>query len=146
MKRRFKCERCHRVRLGRVAKGMCRSCYTTTWVQTHPKAKEWRWAYYSTEGARRKKRSWTLHSRYGITLEEFEKLLDKQGGCCAACSTKHQETNGRAGKLHVDHDHSTGAVRGLLCGPCNNALGHLEGPRLRPLLAYLERAGGGLGD
>jgi len=56
-----------------------------------------------------------LKKVYGLTLERFNELLAAQGGACALCGTKDP------GKVnwHVDHDHSTGAVRGLLCNPCN---------------------------
>ena len=58
---------------------------------------------------------------FGMTPDEYERRLAQQGGGCAVC--------GRAPKpgksLHVDHDHETGYVRGLLCFKCNAALGQL---------------------
>lgn len=70
---------------------------------------------------------------YGITLEQYEYLLDLQGGQCAICGSK--ENGGVA--LGVDHDHETGVVRGLLCDPCNIAIGALrEDPVL--LMAAIE--------
>ena len=54
---------------------------------------------------------------YGITLAEYRELLAIQKGCCAICG---REPTGRA--LHVDHDHKTGDVRGLLCWTCNRLL------------------------
>jgi hypothetical protein len=59
--------------------------------------------------------------RYGITFEDFEALLEAQGGGCAICGT--QTPTGNHGRLVVDHDHATGAVRGILCGRCNQLLG-----------------------
>jgi len=56
---------------------------------------------------------------YGITLEIYNQMLKAQGGVCAIC---HKEDS-KGNHLSVDHDHSTGKVRGLLCGRCNLALG-----------------------
>jgi len=72
--------------------------------------------------------------KFGITLEEYEERLAAQGGVCLLCSSLS------AGKLlAVDHDHQTGAVRGLLCGPCNMALGVLE-HRLSEVMSYVSAA------
>lgn len=65
-----------------------------------------------------------LKIRYGITLEEFEHMLALQGGVCAIC--KQPENDRYKRRLSVDHDHSTGKVRGLLCHMCNTALGKLK--------------------
>jgi Recombination endonuclease VII len=55
---------------------------------------------------------------YGLTVEAYRLLLREQAGTCGIC--------GRTHKLTVDHDHQTGQVRGLLCDPCNRAVGHLQ--------------------
>ena len=70
---------------------------------------------------------------------EFDALLDSQGGRCAICRT---ETAGGKGGWHVDHDHATGRIRGLLCHGCNIALGYFrdDPDRLRAAMAYLETA------
>lgn len=65
-------------------------------------------------------KEWKLKNRYGITTEEYNKLFDKQNGCCATCG-KHQSEFKKA--LVVDHNHNTGEVRGLLCSPCNHIIG-----------------------
>ncbi|OFW52614.1 MAG: hypothetical protein A2146_03735 [Actinobacteria bacterium RBG_16_67_10] len=74
---------------------------------------------------------------YGIKPAEFDALLDSQGGRCAICRT---ETAGGKGGWHVDHDHATGRIRGLLCHGCNIALGYFrdDPDRLRAAMAYLE--------
>jgi Autographiviridae endonuclease VII len=54
---------------------------------------------------------------YGITEGEYERFL--ASGCCAICSTV---PSGKA-RLHLDHDHTTGEIRGVLCFRCNNAIG-----------------------
>ena len=56
-------------------------------------------------------------AQYGLTLEEYEAMLDEQIGVCAICKTSGE------GNLAVDHDHKTGKIRGLLCKKCNSALG-----------------------
>lgn len=64
-----------------------------------------------------------LKSRYGIDIEQWSKLFESQEGRCAVCKDR--------GKLCVDHNHMTGAVRELLCPRCNAAIGMLrESPKL----------------
>ena len=57
--------------------------------------------------------------RYGITKQDYEEMLARQGNACAICS---DPLNGYR-NLHIDHDHVTGQVRGVLCRSCNLALG-----------------------
>lgn len=59
---------------------------------------------------------------YGLTKEQYEALYEAQGGVCYIC----QRATGKRKKLAVDHDHATGYVRGLLCGPCNSILAQLR--------------------
>lgn len=61
-----------------------------------------------------------LELRYGITFDEYNKLLKKQGGVCAICGVYKE------GTLHTDHDHKTKKVRGLLCSSCNMAIGLMK--------------------
>lgn len=56
-----------------------------------------------------------LKRTYGLNVEDYQKLVTKQSGLCAICQLYT--------KLVVDHDHSTGAIRGLLCGKCNKGIG-----------------------
>jgi len=93
---------------------------------------EWK-AKARTIGWSRTDNNHYLGYKYGITLDEYEEMLAGQNGVCASCGTPPA---GR--KLAVDHDHETGVIRGLLCQPCNTALGLLqESPdRVASLLAY----------
>lgn len=65
-----------------------------------------------------------LKQSYGMTLDEFDQILARQGGHCAICATT--EPGGRHGRFCVDHDHSTGKLRALLCSKCNVGLGHFN--------------------
>ena len=60
-----------------------------------------------------------LKNRYGITLVEYERMLESQAGVCKICGGPPMHR----GTYHVDHCHRTGKVRGLLCHKCNVALG-----------------------
>lgn len=75
----------------------------------------------------------------GLTPAEYKALLVKQGGRCAIC--KRQPGGGMGKRLAIDTDHSTKAVRGLLCHHCNLALGALGDslPAIRRVVKYLER-------
>jgi len=68
---------------------------------------------------------YSIKTRYDMSVEDYETLLNKQNGVCAICgseSSGHKSKN----RLSVDHCHSTGKVRGLLCSHCNSALGHFK--------------------
>lgn len=59
---------------------------------------------------------------YGITEKEFEDKISHQSGRCAICSSIFTSTK----HTHIDHNHTTGKVRGLLCSRCNHLLGHAK--------------------
>lgn len=75
--------------------------------------------YNHKESTKLRVRDRNLILRYGITLAEYTKMMEERNGCCDICGKKEN-------KLHVDHDHNTGIVRGLLCGNCNRAIGLLK--------------------
>jgi hypothetical protein len=89
---------------------------------------------------KRQIRSWNLQSHYGISLDDYEALLAKQGGVCAICAKPPSSNGPRQKYLHVDHDHSDGRVRGLLCANCNIGIGNLQDDPalLRKGAEYLE--------
>lgn len=101
------------------------------------------WREKNPERSRRGIRCATLRKKYGISQDEFETMLGKQGGGCAICgSTSHDISvpGKRLENLFVDHCHETGEVRGLLCHSCNVSLGKMgDSPeRLRNAADYLE--------
>jgi len=61
-----------------------------------------------------------LKKLYGITLEEYYKILEEQNHKCLICGSNE---NSGWGKFHVDHNHKTNKIRGLLCSNCNTAIG-----------------------
>lgn len=71
----------------------------------------------------RLKRTYHLRKRYGITSDDFDRIVAAQNGCCACCG-KPMDTE-RLRSMHVDHDHATGAIRGVIHAPCNTGLGRL---------------------
>jgi hypothetical protein len=92
------------------------------------------------------KRHLLLLREYGMSLQDYETLLAKQGNACAIC--KRTETSlqyGHIQQLAVDHCHTTGKVRGLLCVKCNTMLGGAEDSKttLQTALSYLEFADAG---
>lgn len=83
-----------------------------------------------------------LQRRYGLTSQDLADMAAKQDHRCAICGEKEAETrSGLVKHLAVDHDHKTGAIRALLCAPCNKGLGQFkDDPRLLALaIAYLAK-------
>lgn len=109
------------------------------------KSREWYWKnreyvlekhrkYYQENKDRFRKSSLKRH--YGITLEEFNALLDIGNNRCRICERRFSETL----LPNTDHCHSTKKVRGILCGSCNRGLGYFkDNPELlRKAASYLE--------
>lgn len=85
-------------------------------------------AYFNSDRRRLSVFHWKLRACFGITPEQFDKMMSDQGGCCAICGKPPDKAKGHRHKhrLNVDHDHKTGKVRGLLCNNCNIGLGAFE--------------------
>jgi len=80
-----------------------------------------------------KKQNWKAKlKRYGLSVEEYNKLVKKQKGQCAICGTFRH-------KLYIDHEHKSGKFRGLLCNKCNQLLGMAndDGKILELAISYL---------
>lgn len=132
----------------------CEPCRTERRRQTNvAKARSWREANPEKQRAhsrkshekRQQRPEWReyrneahMRHKYGITMADFEALLAKQGGVCAICAGEHR---GVGKRLHIDHCHESGKIRGLLCSPCNTAIGLLDDDpaRAESAAAYLRR-------
>ena len=97
--------------------------------------KKWSAEYYTRPGVKEKTRERQLKRLYGLTLLQYNQMLEKQYGRCKICGKTEERKS-----LHVDHDHETGRVRGLLCDDCNKALGffHDDLALLYNAVDYLE--------
>lgn len=82
-----------------------------------------------TEEKRARARDLRLRRTFGISAEEYDQLLEHQKGVCAICGNPPKKQ-----RLHVDHDHKTGQLLGLLCWPCNSKLSE------RVTVEWLEKA------
>ncbi len=83
-------------------------------------------------------KSYKLRGKYGITLDDYNEMFIKQDGKCAICGNHQSEIKTT---LVVDHCHSTGKIRGLLCGNCNRGIGMLNHDieNLRCAILYLNK-------
>jgi Recombination endonuclease VII len=94
-------------------------------------------AFVASGGKRLADRKSHLKRKYGMTVEQYDEMLAAQGGGCFIWKRPPREDM----SLHVDHDHSTGKVRGILCFRCNNALADFQEDvrLLAKAAAYLDR-------
>ena len=125
--------------------GLCHSCYVAKWIKEHPGCNSGPgWVKNNPERSRLYSRKRLLKKAYDITIEQYEQMWESQQGLCAnpGCTFTAPKVmdDYRAG-LGVDHNHTTGQVRALLCTGCNAALGNIaEDPkRLAGLVVYIER-------
>lgn len=123
----------------RLRSPYCISCKNSTSLryrstpQAIQKRKDYKKSYQSKEEALR------LQKYYKISLQDYNKILEEQKYVCAICKCPESRfRNGRVHKLGVDHCHTTGTIRGLLCFNCNFSFGALkEDPLIiRSLLKY----------
>ncbi len=120
--RRSECKACHQAKQ--------KAWYDANRAQAIAQVRRWQQenkehlhAYRKDYRQRRKveERDAYLRRTFGITQADYDALLAAQGGGCAICGKKPGKIS-----LHVDHDHETGEIRGLLCVGCNNALGQFR--------------------
>lgn len=98
-----------------------------------------KWRQKNPDKRRKYARKFELKSRYGLSADQYDEILRRQKGGCAVCGiTLDSKTRGAT--PHVDHCHSTGVVRGILCGKHNLAeglIGTIE--NARAMVAYMEK-------
>ena len=103
-----------------------RKAYHKAYLKTYRQKNKEKIAAYAREYVKvnkEKLRCYALQRNYGITSTEYDRILASQNGVCACC---YASSPGRQHKtFNVDHCHTTGKVRGLLCYSCNIGLGHL---------------------
>ena len=106
--------------------GICRPC-----------CREYDRSRYYADGSRRYTRTAYLRRKYGISTNEYDAMHKAQGGVCAIC-----QLSSSGSRLAVDHCHSSGAVRGLLCFDCNSSLGKFRDDEalLARAIEYLQRS------
>ena len=121
---------------GRTA--WCRVCTNENIRQRLKVRKAEGWRRVRTHEHHRKK---TLKKKYGLTLDDYNRLFAEQGGVCCICG--NTESGNPYGVLEVEHNGQTGKVRGLVCHPCNNAIMWYESaaryPHLEKVIAYVKR-------
>lgn len=103
------------------------------------------WLYAKDLCASHYQRQKSLAEKFGMTMEDEAVMLAAQGGVCAVCGGYEKKTDARSQKQHtlsIDHCHTTGKVRGILCSHCNRAIGLLgdDPATLRRAADYLERS------
>ena len=105
---------------------MTRHKHSLTWHKNHP------------EHSRKINKSGQLRRAYGLTLQQVEEMKTRQNNLCAIC---HKPGSDYKYGLHIDHNHTTGKVREMLCSGCNTFVGRIEGnpERLQQVLNYLEK-------
>lgn len=135
-----------------LTRNVCNPCYRVHLQRLNPewyatKLGKWRDRYYRqqqhhinrayTWNVRNKDRVYlnTAHYKYGLKPSEYKELFESQDGRCGICKVHQDEFHRR---FHLDHDHETGEVRGLLCPGCNTSLGAHQKAGTNTYRWYLE--------
>ena len=117
----------------------CKRVKSAAWRSENPDHNQ-EWRAQNKLSRQEYERERTLRRHYNMSLNDYSDMLTSQGGVCAICGLP--PTNGQGKILHVDHDHATGKIRGLLCHGCNTSLGHFQDnvAFLQKAITYLEEA------
>lgn len=148
---RRKCLECHRANArewNRKNKELCKKRNAEYHKTNKTQIAERKSKHYrdNKEHHRMMARRYMLRSKYGMSLEDYDVMLDKQNGVCAICfnpETQKSNKRGKVDSLRVDHCHSTGKVRGLLCSKCNFGIAQLDDSidLLQNAIKYLKNDG-----
>lgn len=126
-----------------VTEWKCANCLGIFPIATYKRTHSWcRNCSRLAAAERRNKIPGLYLAKYGITLEDYNRMLVNQKYSCAICRTQTPSTFKKA--FYVDHDHQTQKVRGLLCFSCNTALGHFKDNAdvLQQAITYLRKTNG----
>ena len=118
----------------------CKECENAYYYETRERFKPRIYAFYKNNRKEYQARHWRNKVKriYGISADEYKKMLLEQNERCAICFKHQSELNH---KMCVDHNHKTNKNRGLLCRKCNVAIGNLNEniAHLQAAITYLKR-------
>jgi len=101
--------------------------FTREWKKRNREyLREYEKEYYKKPQSPVIRRRYSLKKKYGLTIEQYDEMLQKQNNVCAICQEPSLSLDPRTNKvrrLAVDHCHKTGKIRGLLCSKCNKGIG-----------------------
>lgn len=131
-----RCPQCGQTK-SRSEFGVRNNGYSRSYCRPCEVAKCMRWQRANPKRVQELSRRTTLKRHWGLTEGEYAELLADQDACCAICGRHESEAS--RGRLHLDHCHETGRIRGLLCSPCNIAIGMFRESRdaLAAAIKYL---------
>ncbi len=124
----------------------CRSDYMRDYYNRNPEARiksiasSKRWRLANPDINRNSQLKHHFKKNYGLPLETWNELRDLHNNLCAICRRSAAQSSKVEARLHIDHDHKTNTIRGLLCGRCNRAIGHFQEDTnlMRLAISYLE--------
>lgn len=126
-------------------RGTCKPCWrvqSRAYQKEHPE--QYR-EYWRTVRSKQERWVRTIWERWRLTPADFDRMMAEQGGVCRICKLPPRHKSSRSDEIarfHIDHDHETGQLRGLLCGTCNKMLGQAQDDPaiLRAGAEYLENS------
>jgi len=138
-----KCRKCGRRISYANQTGICAWCmpdgdYQKAWRERNKKKIE---EYNSRADVQLRRRLYYIEKNHGVSREWYLAQLEKQGNKCACCGRDFSKLKSK--EIHVDHDHRTGKVRGIICMKCNFALGDVNDSieRIQKVIDYLKKHG-----